>query len=138
MADQEQDNEPHSFHTEEGAVIFDKPLSAAEKGRQKREDEQHEFARQQVITNKRLAWFTGALVFATFCTIVVGIWQGSVSQKSANAAKVAGETAQSSLTQSIESFRTDERAWVVIGKIEKTSTFPPDPPFDLALRTRLS
>jgi hypothetical protein len=78
LSNQEQDNEAPPFHHEGGAGIFDKPKSQEEVARQRREDEQHEFARSQVKTNKRLAWFTAALVFASFCTIAVGIWQASI------------------------------------------------------------
>jgi hypothetical protein len=44
-------------------------------------------------------------------------------QQSADAAKVAADTAKNSLTQSIDFFRTDERAWIVIDGIDKT-TYP--------------
>lgn len=99
MSDHEQDSGPTSFHKEGGAVIFDKPKSQEEIARQRREDEQHEFARSQVNTNKTLAWFTGALVLATFCTIGVGIWQGFISQKAANAAKEAVGVASRTLEE---------------------------------------
>lgn len=99
MSDQEQGNGARSFHEESGAVIFDKPKSQEEIDRGRREDEQHEFARAQVVTNKRLAWFTGALVFATLCTIGVGIWQATISQRAANAAKSAADTAAKTLTE---------------------------------------
>ena len=99
MADQEEDNVHRSFHTEAGSVIFDKPRSAEEAARQTRENEQHKFARQQVITNRLLAWFTAALVLATACTIGVGIWQGSISQRSANAARDAVKVASDTLTE---------------------------------------
>lgn len=78
MSNQEQDSGSAPFHEEGGAVIFDKPNSQEEIARRRREDEQHEFARSQVKTNKRLAWFTGALTLATFCTIGVGIWQACI------------------------------------------------------------
>lgn len=78
MSDEEQGIGPAPFHEEAGTVIFDKPKSEEEIARQRRENEQHEFARSQVKTNKRLAWFTGALVLASFCTIAVGIWQASI------------------------------------------------------------
>ncbi|AXC12576.1 hypothetical protein ACPOL_3283 [Acidisarcina polymorpha] len=55
-------------------IIFDKPKSEEEVAREKREVEQHEFARSQVKTNRTLARFTLALVLATFCTIGVGVW----------------------------------------------------------------
>lgn len=46
---------------------------------------------------------------------------------------VASITAADSATRAAKNaelfFRTDERAWVEIGKIEKTSTSPADPPF---------
>ena len=99
MSDQEHNNEPAPFHREGGSVIFDKPPSAEEAARQRRENEQHEFARSQVKTNKTLAYFTGALVVATFCTIGVGIWQGTISQKAANAARDAVTVASNTLTE---------------------------------------
>jgi len=37
--------------------------------------------------------------------------------------------AQKSLDTTIEQDRMDQRAWVVIDSIEKTATFPPNPPF---------
>src|ERR1700678_459835 len=89
LSDQEQNSEPAPFHEEGGAVIFDKPKSQDEIARQRREDEQHEFARRQVKTNHRVAVFTGLLVFATLCTILVGIWQGNISQRAADAARDA-------------------------------------------------
>jgi hypothetical protein len=96
MPDQEHDGEPQPFHLEGGNIVFDTPPNEREARRKKREDEQHEFARSQVATNRRIAWFTGALVIATVCTIAVGIWQARISQRSANAArdavKVAGDT----------------------------------------------
>jgi hypothetical protein len=39
------------------------------------------------------------------------------------------KAATDAVNQSAEAFRIDERAWVEIGKIEKTATYPPDPPF---------
>lgn len=97
MADKEQNSVGTQFHREGEAFVLDTPPDPKETTRQRREDEQHEFARTQVQTNRRLAWFTGALVVATFFTIAVGIWQGSISQKSANAAKDAAQIAKDTL-----------------------------------------
>jgi hypothetical protein len=93
LSEQEKDNESRPFHLEGGGIVFDKPKSQEEIARETREREQHEFARSQVKTNKRLAWFTGALVVATFCTIGVGVWQGCISQKASNAARDAADAA---------------------------------------------
>lgn len=97
MPDQEQDNVRQPFHREGDAFVFDVPPTPTEIARQRREDEQHEFARSQVKTNKKLALFTGALVFATFCTIGVGVWQARISQEASRAAKSAAETASATL-----------------------------------------
>ena len=94
-------NNSHAFHSEGSSVVFDKPKSPEEIAR----DEQHEFARKQVNTNKWLAWFTGALVLATFCTIGVGVWQACISRTAAKAAESAANTARDTLTAS-------NRAWV--------------------------
>jgi hypothetical protein len=141
LSNQEQDSGTAPFHQEGSAIIFDKPKSEEEIARRRRENEQHEFARAQVETNRRLAWFTGALVIATFCTIGVGIWQGTLSQKAANAARDAVEVARGTLQEtqrsnsrqarlteasrlssevqshaalqsSIDNFRLDQRAWL--------------------------
>lgn len=93
MSDNEQDSADRPFHREGQAVVFDKPRSEEEIARETRDREQHEFARAQVKTNRRLAWFTGALVLATFCTIAIGVWQAEISQKAANAAKSAADAA---------------------------------------------
>jgi hypothetical protein len=77
LSNQEQDDVPH-HHREGEAFVFDPPENQREAARRRREDQQHEFARSQVNTNARLALFTGALVLATFCTIVVGIWQACI------------------------------------------------------------
>jgi hypothetical protein len=77
LSNHEQANVPQ-HHREGEAVVFDPPENQKEAARRRREDEQHEFARSQVKTNTKLAWFTGALVLATFCTIGVGIWQARI------------------------------------------------------------
>jgi hypothetical protein len=99
LSNQEHDSEPTTFHREGDAVVFDKPPSAEEASRKRREDEQHEFARAQVDTNRTLAWFTGALVVATFCTIGVGVWQATISRTAANAARDAVIVASNTLTE---------------------------------------
>jgi hypothetical protein len=99
LSNHEQDNESAPFHEEGGAVIFDRPKSQEEIARQRREDEQHEFARAQVGTNKKLAWFTGLLVIGTFCGTAIGIWQATISQKASNAAKSAASTADATLKE---------------------------------------
>jgi hypothetical protein len=132
LADQEQDSVTHSFHEEGGAIVFDKPPSAVEAARQRRENEQHEFAREQVKTNRRLAGFTRALVVATFCTIGVGIWQGSISQKAANAAGSAAATASDTLkeTQANEKnsaqlaeqrFHIEQRPYLTVSDVKPNS-----------------
>ena len=99
MPNHEPENESSAFHEEAGAVIFDKPKSQEEVARQRLEDEQHKFARSQIKTNRAMAWFTGALVLATFCTIVVGIWQANISQEASRAAKSAADTASQTLNE---------------------------------------
>jgi hypothetical protein len=130
LPDQEQDNVGRSYHREGDAVVFDRPAEQGEAARQRRENEQHEFARSQVKTNRLLAFFTGALMVATFCTIGVGIWQAVISQEAANAARnavgVASQTlaetqrsnavqeqrSHDSLQATISSLEQDQRAWV--------------------------
>lgn len=85
MSNQRQDDVAPSYHKEGDAIVFDRPVEQEQAARQRREDEQHEFARSQVRTNKKLAWFTGALMVATFCTIGIGIWQAAIYRAQLNA-----------------------------------------------------
>lgn len=143
LSDQEQDNESHLFHREGENIVFEKPKSKEEIAHETRDREQHEFAREQVKTNRRLAWFTGLLVLGTFCGTGIGIWQATISQTAANAARDAVGVASRSLRETeasnarqavlteqarlsserasskaldatIESFRQDQRAWIGI------------------------
>jgi hypothetical protein len=109
LADQEQDNVHRNFHREGEAVVFDAPLNPEETARQAREDEQHKFARQQVKTNGLLAWFTGALVLATACTIGVGIWQAIIYHKQLTAmqGQLAQMSAQSTAIQTQNTLSRD-------------------------------
>src|SRR5215469_2880824 len=91
----QRNNGTPAFHEESGAVVFEAPKPQEEVARQRRVDEQHEFARRQVTTNIWMVVFTGALVLATACTIGVGIWQASLSKESADAAKVSADAAKS-------------------------------------------
>lgn len=95
MINQKQQNDDPPFHREGTDIIFNTKDENKENSDQVRVREQHEFQRTQVTTNKTIAWFTGALMLATFCTIGVGVWQGMISQKSANAARDAADAAQS-------------------------------------------
>jgi hypothetical protein len=93
LANDEKDDEQRPFHMEGSSVIFDKPPSAKETGRETREREAHEFAGRQVRINNRTAWFNGLLVLATFATVVIGIWQGNISQRASLAASEAANAA---------------------------------------------
>lgn len=104
MSNQEQKDENRPFHTEGGQIVFDSPVDTEKAAREKRESEQHEFQRAQVKTNKRIAIFSGFLVLATFCTIAVGIWQGILSRKAANAARDAANTSACALKKSQQQF----------------------------------
>jgi hypothetical protein len=89
--------ERRAFHKEGEAVVFETPKTEEETAREDRANEQHEFARAQVETNKQMVRLTGALVIATFLTISVGIWQAVISREAANAARDAAQTASNTL-----------------------------------------
>lgn len=111
LPDHEQHDVPPPHHTEWDAVVFDLPPNKEEAARQRREDEQHEFARQQVETNRWLTRFTGALVFATFCTIAVGIWQASIYHAQLTA--MQGQLDEMKRTGE----QSTEQTWSAIGNI---------------------
>jgi hypothetical protein len=100
LADQEQDKGKHPFHREGSDIIFDPPDKKEESAEETRAREQHEFQRTQVKTNQRIAWFTGVLMVFSFLTILVGVWQGTISSRSAKAAQDAADAAQSAVNAS--------------------------------------
>jgi hypothetical protein len=59
------------------------------------------------------------------------------NKKAADAAASAADTARRTLQESIESFRTDERAWMQIDRIERTLVSPREGKFGAAFRYRL-
>jgi len=99
LSQQEQHDESRPFHLEGGGLVFDKPKNQEEIARETREREQHEFERDQVKTNKRLKTFTGFLVIGTFVGTGIGIWQASIAQTSANAAREAAKAAQETVRE---------------------------------------
>jgi hypothetical protein len=84
LSDQEHNNEPTPLHFEGGGIVIDKPKSEEEITRKAREDEDHEFKRDQVKTNRRLTRLNFFLVIGTFCGLGIGVWQSKVSQQSAD------------------------------------------------------
>lgn len=74
----------------------------------------------------------GAEVFGIFLLLVYTFYTIKMycaNKQAADAALSAANTAQKTLTQSVENFRIDERAWIEIGKIEKIAHPPPPPQF---------
>jgi hypothetical protein len=78
---------------EGSSIVFEKPKSQEQITNETRERERHEFARDQVKTNRRLTWLTFGLVAGSLAGTVIGIWQATISQTSANAAKEAADAA---------------------------------------------
>jgi len=70
-----------------------------------------------------LQWHT---MIATYCEIRK---QTTSAEVAAEAARSAAYTAAQTLNKSIEQFRIDERAWVVLATITKTRTIPRDDKF---------
>jgi hypothetical protein len=99
LSEQKQDNENSAFHREGDALVFDAPPSPEEAQSKKRADEQHEFARDQVKNNRRLAQLTFFLVIGTFITAAFGYWQGSISQSAVASSERAVLVAQQSERQ---------------------------------------
>jgi hypothetical protein len=70
----------HPFPHDGDAFVLPAVVDPEETAKRARENEQHEFQRSQVKTNKKIAHFTGWLVIATICTIGVGIWQATITR----------------------------------------------------------
>jgi hypothetical protein len=99
LSDHEQKDESRAFHFEAGRPIFEKAKGQEEATNETRAREQHEFAREQVKINKKQNLFTALLVMGTFFGTGIGIWQGSISQTAANAARDAASTASDAVAE---------------------------------------
>lgn len=82
-----------------------------------------------------LAEILGIIVLVVYTAYTIKIY--SASKESADAAKSAAIVATKALNASIEQFRTDERAWVEIDRIERTMVSPRDNKFGATFRYRL-
>ncbi len=114
MADSEAQQEQRAFHNEGGTIIFDKPSSDEKTAEKRRQDEEHEYARDQVKSNRLIAYFNGLLVIATFTGIVIGIWQAYISRAAVNTARASIIQAQQALQTTIDNFHQEQRAWIGI------------------------
>lgn len=103
LADDEQKDVQHPFHMEGSIPVFEKPLSDEVASGERRAREAHEFARDQVETNRKLARFTVLLVVGTFIGSAISIWQARIAQTSADAAREAVIVARNTLTAAQQS-----------------------------------
>lgn len=56
-------------------------------------EREEQYRNEQITTNRRIATFTGLLVLCTLATAGVGLYQASISNTAANAAKTAAQAA---------------------------------------------
>jgi hypothetical protein len=120
MADNNPEQELPKPHYEKGLPIFPSPQDKAKAEEQAKERGDKSYKDRQIALDSRMVFFTGALFICSLITGGINCYQSWVANKSADAAKTSAETAQKTLTHSIEAFRVDERSWVVIGSIDKT------------------
>lgn len=131
MSEHEQNHDPSSLHYKGGGIVIDKPKSEEEIAREKREEEDRVFKRDQIKTNRRLSLLTFGLVIGSFCGLGVNLWQSRISQQSADTSEKSVLLAQKAerdsrksnedqarqsaktLDVSIENFQREERPWVV-------------------------
>jgi hypothetical protein len=74
--------------------------------------------------------YTGRLVTITNRTLSELTIQTASSEKAAKAAKRAADIAADTLSESIEQFRIDERAWIEFDPIKPIASYPPSQGFD--------
>ncbi|HKV92989.1 MAG TPA: hypothetical protein VJW20_10610 [Candidatus Angelobacter sp.] len=132
MTDDNDKDVEQTFHYESGLPVLDVQNEAQRKANaDKQREEQYKQAqldlnRQQLMVNKRLAWFTFALFVCTLLTGGISLWQASIAKESASAAKAGAKAAQAAITETqkmrtqneksfnatVEQFRLDQRAWL--------------------------
>jgi len=91
----DESNKIYSYD-EHGVPIFDGRLSEIENEQARAKQRDELYKNQQLKLNKRMAGFTLALVIVGAATGGVSIWQATIANKSANAAKSAAQTAEQS------------------------------------------
>jgi hypothetical protein len=114
LADPAKDNVDSHFHREGDALVLDAQPDPKQVAADARQDEAHEFQRKLVESARLTAWFNALLVFATVCTIGVGVWQGKTSQEASHAARDAADAAAKSATTQRDALTISERPWVSI------------------------
>ena len=111
MSDQNNTSNSNEIHYEGDLPIF-KRLGEVERKQAEAETREQKYREQQLSINRSVMWFTGALVFLSFLTIVVNGIYTYITNKSADAAKNAATTAHDSFQFSQRQFRTEQRPYL--------------------------
>ena len=114
------------FHLERGIPVFNARLTEVEQKQAQSETREGQYKKEQLRIDRRIMYFTGALVACSLLSAVVSGYQAYVASISAKAARSAANTAEGTLTvtkqmataeekslgATVEQFHLDQRAWV--------------------------
>jgi len=81
------------------ALLLPGRVEALEHQATEAKEREEQYRHDQITTNRRIALFTGLLVLCTLATAGVGLYQASISNTAANAAKTAAEAAKGTLKE---------------------------------------
>jgi hypothetical protein len=83
-----------SFHYEDGVPVFNRRLAEVEREQEKARERDEVYITQQLDLNRRMVRFTLALVLVGIASGSISIWQASIGNKSAKAARSSARTAR--------------------------------------------
>lgn len=109
------------FHYEGGIPVFEARLDKVERKATEAETRDEEYKNRQVGINFRMMVFTGLLVLTSLITGGISIWQATIANTSAQAAKSSAKTATDALKE-IQNSATDTHELAVQAKNQADRT----------------
>ncbi len=85
------------YHLEDGIPVLDTKLDEIQREQVEAKKRDKQYSDEQLRLNRKMAWFTAALVFTSAVAGAIGVWQARIANKSANAAESAAQTAKDTL-----------------------------------------
>lgn len=91
-------NDP-KFHLEGGIPVLNTELDEIKREQREAKKRDKEYKDEQVRLDRRMVWFTAALVLTSIVSGAISAWQATIANKSANAATSAAATAKDTLNE---------------------------------------
>jgi hypothetical protein len=121
LAPDDAGDDPKILHYEGGLPVFDTKLNEIQREQREAKKRDEHYKDEQLNLDRKMVKFTRLLVFCAMVGGGISIWQATIAQRSANAAKSAAKTAADTLKE-IRQSGTDTHALAEAAGKQATNT----------------